>query len=171
MRYSEAALAWITQVSPDGHPLVLTQWSTTWQAYSLIGGHREPSESFRECCIREIEEELQLCYPNDFLVSEESICPPVEYVGYSKRAKQITKYHHVIFRACTKTGEIPLSHSDASVNRWVSWEEILRKRTGDNRLISEQVFHAFQAVESICDLKCRVFECEAAPNSSIPHLG
>lgn len=171
MRNSEAALSWITRVSTDGHSLVLTQWSNTWQAYSLIGGHREPSESFRECCIREIEEELHLCYPRDFLVSEESICPPVEYVGYSKRAKQITKYHHVIFRACTKAGEVPLSHSDARMNRWVSFEEIQRKRTKDNRLISEQVFHAFQAVESICGLECRVLECEAAANSSIPHLG
>jgi ADP-ribose pyrophosphatase YjhB (NUDIX family) len=155
MRNSEAALAWIIRVSANGTTQVLTQWSATWQAFSLIGGHREPNESFRECCIREIEEELQLCYPNDFLVSEEPICPPIQYVGFSKRARQKTQYYHIIFRAYTRLGDAFLNQSDMATNRWVSFEEIQRKRTQDDLLISEQVFHALQALESSCGLESK----------------
>ena len=50
MRVSEAALALITRVTPQGEAEYLTQWNEKWQAYSLIGGHREPDESFRDCC-------------------------------------------------------------------------------------------------------------------------
>ena len=54
MRFSEAALALITRVNAQGETEYLTQWNEKWQAYSLIGGHHEEGESFRECCIREI---------------------------------------------------------------------------------------------------------------------
>ena len=41
MRISEAALALITRINAHGETEYLTQWNEKWQAYSLIGGHRE----------------------------------------------------------------------------------------------------------------------------------
>jgi len=53
MRTSTAAIAAIQQ-----HDAWLVQWNENWNAYSLIGGHLETGESFRECCEREIMEAL-----------------------------------------------------------------------------------------------------------------
>ncbi len=58
MRTSQAGLALIRRHQPaDGETQYMSQWSETWHRYSLVGGHVEPSESFRDCTIREIAEE------------------------------------------------------------------------------------------------------------------
>lgn len=63
MRTSQAALAIITRISSLGNPEYLTQWNNAWNAYSLIGGHVEEGETFQQCCIREVAEEL-VCGPD-----------------------------------------------------------------------------------------------------------
>jgi len=54
MRMSSTALA-VFQKSKRP----LSQWNENLNAYSLICGHLEIGESFRECCEREIIEELE----------------------------------------------------------------------------------------------------------------
>src|SRR5438128_10124068 len=71
MRLSEAGLALVRRVGPDGAPEYLVQWNDNWQRFSLPGGHVEPGESFRACCAREVAEELGLSAGTDFRVAPE----------------------------------------------------------------------------------------------------
>lgn len=66
MKISHAVLALITRINLHGETEYLTQWNNGWQAYSLIGGHVEADDSFRECCDRGVEEELELKYESEF---------------------------------------------------------------------------------------------------------
>lgn len=57
MRLSEAAVALIRR-EHDGPTLWLAQWNQNWRTYTFVGGHRWPEETFRECLVRELGEEL-----------------------------------------------------------------------------------------------------------------
>jgi len=35
----------------------LARWNERWNAFSMVGGHKQETESFRECVSREIYEE------------------------------------------------------------------------------------------------------------------
>ena len=60
MRQSIAAFAVIRR-DERGQTLWLAQWNPKWGAYHFVGGHKRPEETFRECLVREIGEELHLC--------------------------------------------------------------------------------------------------------------
>ena len=97
MRVSEAALALITRVNAQSETEYLTQWNETWHAYSLIGGHVEAGESFRECCVQEVEEELELRSEIDFRLASEAMGPINEYDEVSKAAGVLTNYRIQVF--------------------------------------------------------------------------
>src|SRR4051812_24779597 len=65
MRRSEAAVALIRR-EEGGQILWLAQWNPKWQAYHFISGHRRPEETFRECLVREVHEELGLAEGVDY---------------------------------------------------------------------------------------------------------
>ena len=139
MRTSEAALALITRVDSTGQTEYLTQWNDAWQAYSLIGGHVEDGETFRQCCIREIEEELELQQKTEFCVSDDPIGPMYEYVAISKAAGVETQYRIELYST-----EILTLAAKAKVDRnpdncWLSETEITNKTTSAGRAIADQV--------------------------------
>ncbi|NIY14612.1 MAG: NUDIX domain-containing protein, partial [Nitrospinaceae bacterium] len=70
MRSSEGALAWITRDGAMGQEW-LTRWNRKWNNRSLIGGHREDGESFRDCLVREILEETGIREGEDYVMSSE----------------------------------------------------------------------------------------------------
>src|SRR5579863_2453328 len=94
MRTSTAALALISQ--PGQPPRWLVQWNERWQAYAFVGGHRHDDESFAECIIREISEELGLVAGTEFRVG---LYPLVrlDFRAFSASAQEETEYHHELF--------------------------------------------------------------------------
>ena len=59
MRQSQATVALIRPVH-DGQNLWLAQWNPKWRQFHFVSAHRRPDETFRECLVREIAEELEL---------------------------------------------------------------------------------------------------------------
>jgi 8-oxo-dGTP pyrophosphatase MutT (NUDIX family) len=68
-----------------------------WQRYSFVGGHKRPDESFRDCMIREIAEELLLGEGRDFLVADRPLAR-LEYTAWSQSAGQETRYTIELFQ-------------------------------------------------------------------------
>jgi len=117
----------------------LTQWNEKWQAYSLIGGHREEDESFWEYCIREVEEELGLKWEVGFMVSGEPVAPTFEFTMYSKAARQGTRYQMQLFRVEVDSTNDRDSINANPINCWLSASDIQAGLAGDGRQVSEQV--------------------------------
>lgn len=140
-RKSDAALAWITRVNASRETEYLTQWNSGWSAYSLIGGHVEPGESFRQCCLREIEEEL---------LSKASDCQlaPYPYATlrfreFSKAAYEASDYHWQVFLARPSADLLGRLPDDC---QWVQAHHIRSGRTADGQPIADQVRRILKAV-------------------------
>ena len=138
MRISEAALALFARPGADGDREFLTQWNEKWQAYSLIGGAREPGESFRECCIREVVEELELVPGQDFRIATTPVGERMEYIAFSAAAKTDTQYRIELYRAWL-TPQADLRVASHPENRWIRESRIMTGCTEDGRPIADQV--------------------------------
>ncbi len=90
MRRSEAAIALIRR-ELGSNTEWLAQWNEAWQAYHFVGGHRRGEESFRECMVRELDEELELRDGADLLVPTAPALH-LEYTAFSQRAHEETEY-------------------------------------------------------------------------------
>jgi len=145
-RKSEAALAWITRVNSSRGIEYLTQWNDAWQAFSLIGGHVEDGETFQQCCIREIEEELE-CSPDEIVVDDVPICT-LRFRERSKAAGAETDYEWQIFMA--RITEDRLGRLPATCG-WLDAQQARRKVTIDGQAIADQVWRVVSAVEELAD--------------------
>lgn len=133
MRQSTAAFAVITRDN-NGVREWLAQWNRAWNAYNLVGGHRHEDESYRECLIREIEEELGFELSTDYeIVGVTSL--PVEYTAWSERAKEDTQYHMELFPVILTPDALVRVENNPD-NRWLTWKEIESDRTNDGRPVS-----------------------------------
>jgi 8-oxo-dGTP pyrophosphatase MutT (NUDIX family) len=135
MRKSQAALAIIEQ-----QDAWLVQWNSNWQAYSLIGGHVEAGESFRECCIREITEELE-CAPADVEVAFESYAD-LHFCECSKAARVETEYQWELFRASICDHLRSNLPNDC---KWVTPAQIKNGLANDGKPIAAQVGRVLDA--------------------------
>jgi 8-oxo-dGTP pyrophosphatase MutT (NUDIX family) len=143
MRKSSAAFAWIERQTHDG-PRFLTQWNRKWQAFNLVGGHVEPGESFRECVVREMIEELGIAAA-EFDVSDEPLAR-IEFTTWSVPAQETTEYEMAAFRAALRT-EAAASRIEANAdNRWLSREELARGTTDAGQHVSEVSVRFFVAI-------------------------
>jgi 8-oxo-dGTP pyrophosphatase MutT (NUDIX family) len=147
MRISEAGLALFHRQGPAGTEY-LTQWSDAWQSYSLIGGHVEPGESFRACCVREIAEELELTPDVDFRVAADPLRPLCEYTAMSKAAGVETRYRVELYAAELLTRAAEAKVNANAANRWLTEAEIRRHVCADGKEISIQV----ETVLERCDI-------------------
>ena len=139
MRKSTAALAIIQQRSGW-----LVQWSNSWKAYSLIGGHVETGETFRECCEREIVEELE-CEANQF---ELAIAPlaTLRFREFSIAAQQETDYQWQIFK--TELDQIVLQNLPPDC-AWVTQAQICSGVAADGKPIANQVARVLKAYNEL----------------------
>ena len=142
MRVSIAGLACIRRVGLAG-PEYLTQWSERWGMYSLVGGHVEEGETFRACCVREVEEELELTPGVGFAVAERPLRPEVEYVAMSGGSKVETRYRVELFVVELLTPEAMAAVNANPANRWLTVAEIAAGTTIDGQPISAQVKTVF----------------------------
>lgn len=134
MRNSVAAIALIPR-EVDGHTEWLARWNRNWKAFSFVGGHKEVDETFRDCLIREVIEELGLEPDADFHVAD-SPQSHLEYVGWSDGARAETAYTMELYPV-DLTGDFTHEKIDADPdNRWLTAAEIQSARTKDGRPIS-----------------------------------
>jgi 8-oxo-dGTP pyrophosphatase MutT (NUDIX family) len=137
MRTSEGAFALITR-RRDGRPELLAQWNTKWGAFSFVGGHRHPGETFRDCLAREVSEELGLVEGAGFVVGAEPLLR-LEYTAWSESAAAQTAYVHEVFRVDLAGAEAESAVSAAPDNRWLTADEIRAGTTSDGRRVSATV--------------------------------
>src|SRR5262245_46487651 len=122
MRTSVAALAVICR-EENGETQWLAQWNKGWQAFSLVGGHRRDGESFRNCVVREVSEELGLIEGTDFVVVDR-FRAPLEFESLSKRAGEMTAYTFQMFDV-QLAGAAAWERVNANpMNRWLTVVEI-----------------------------------------------
>ena len=145
MRRSLAGLALIRREA-SGHTSYLVQWNANWQRFSLVGGHKHDDESFRECLIRELFEELGLHVESEFLVSDQPIAR-AEYTCWSESAQQDTRYELELFDVSVLTPVAVKQIDDNQLNRWVSLEEIGNGRCEDGRPIDGSVERILRQAE------------------------
>ena len=143
MRISQASMALITRSGPGDNPRWLAQWNEKWQAFNLVGGHRKSDESSRDCCVREVVEELRLRPEVDFVVATE---PRVvlRYEAFSRSSQTVTQYEMTLF-------EVKLAmEADAIIdanlaNRWLTTAEIQAEQCHDGKRVSETMARLLRA--------------------------
>jgi 8-oxo-dGTP pyrophosphatase MutT (NUDIX family) len=134
MRRSEAAVALIRR-ERDGRTLWLARWNPRWRAYHLVAGHRHADETFRDCLVREITEELGLREGADYSVAPGST-RRLEYTAWSVGAGAETRYTMELFDV-----ELADDHARQRVdadaqNRWLSEAEIRSRQCLDGEAVS-----------------------------------
>ncbi len=106
----------------------------------MVGGHVEPGESFRACCVREMAEELNLRMETDFRVDPEAIAPVCEYRAVSGSAGVETLYRVLLFSAELITPEAEVRVNADPANRWLTEVEIRHLATSaDRKPVAAQV--------------------------------
>jgi NUDIX domain len=138
MRTSVAAVAVIARVRSDGVREWLTQWNDKWQSLNLIGGQKTDDESFRECCEREVIEELEL-KSKEFALSPGSM--RLDFDAWSQSAQTETHYHFEIF-------VVSIDHDalkDNPANCWVTEAEVRAEKSADGTPISATVLRVLTA--------------------------
>jgi 8-oxo-dGTP pyrophosphatase MutT (NUDIX family) len=145
MRQSQAAIAVIRQ-EQEGRSLWLAQWNPNWGAFHFVSGHRRPEESFRECVVREIEEELELREGDHYrVVTAKPI--HLDYVDFSLRAQTETRYIMELFNVELRPSAGPLVEANSD-NLWLSVPEIHAGRTSDGRPVSATMKRLLDAIVS-----------------------
>ena len=145
MRTSDAALALITRCNSAGATEYLTQWNDAWQAYSLIGGHVEEGETFRQACVREVVEELS-CPEADVEVGP---CPyaSLRFREYSRAAQEETDYHWQVFITRVSESVLQALSEEPGECAWVTADHIRSCRTTNGEPIADQVRRVLKAVD------------------------
>jgi 8-oxo-dGTP pyrophosphatase MutT (NUDIX family) len=134
MRKSVAAIALIRR-QQNGHTQWLAQWNDHWQTYSLVGGHKRADETFRQCLVREVHEELGLTDRVDYQAPDQPLeC--LQFTAWSQRAKEDTQYTFEIFPVVLSSSRIEQTVIIDPRNRWLSGEELTAGRSVDGKAIS-----------------------------------
>lgn len=133
MRESLGGCALITG-ERDGQRVYLANWNEKWNAWSWVGGHKHDDESFRECVIREVHEELGLDPATDYTVAEREH-KRLDNVAMSASAGAVTNYVLVWFAVQLTAAAIARMADDPQV-RWLTEREIIDLRTSDGQPVS-----------------------------------
>jgi 8-oxo-dGTP pyrophosphatase MutT (NUDIX family) len=144
MRQSEAAVALIRLVR-DGQTHWLAQWNDKWGAFHFVSGHRRPDETFRECLVREIAEELHLSDGTDYQVSAERPTH-LEFVDFSQSTQTQTRYIMELFSVELNPGAHPRVESNPA-NCWLNAAEIEAGQTRDGQPVSATMKRLLGQVE------------------------
>jgi 8-oxo-dGTP pyrophosphatase MutT (NUDIX family) len=133
VRQSIAAAALIGR-EHEGQTVWLAQWNARWGRYHLVGGHKREEESFRECIVREIGEELGFREGSDFSIGE-GPSTNVEFTAWSEGAREETGYTIEIFWI-RLSADAERQVSTDPRNRWLTETEIRAQRTSDDQPVS-----------------------------------
>lgn len=136
MRRSIAAVALIRR-EEAGRTYWLAQWNRNWHAFSFIGGHKQPEESFRECLVREIGEELGLTEGADFVLARTSAAQ-LQYNAWSQAAHEETAYTIELFAVRLRPSAYAIVDGNPA-NRWLLESDIRTGHCADGLPISNTV--------------------------------
>jgi 8-oxo-dGTP pyrophosphatase MutT (NUDIX family) len=96
LRRSEGGIALIQRTNASRRQW-LAQWNDNWKAFFFIGGHREESESYCECVVRELDEALGLTEIECHVIA--NVGHHLEYKARSQSASEISAYTMELFDA------------------------------------------------------------------------
>ncbi len=133
-RRSVAAVALIRRTH-EGRTCYLAQWNPKWMALHFVSGHKRPEETFRECIIREISEELRLTPGTDVFFAG-APGAVLEFAAWSKSAGVETLYEMAVFQVQLSGGSAMAKVAANPDNRWVTEGEILLGQCADGTRIS-----------------------------------
>jgi 8-oxo-dGTP pyrophosphatase MutT (NUDIX family) len=134
MRHSEGSLAYIAR-RRQGQVELLTQWSDSWRAFHLVGGHRHLGENFHECVVREVMEELGLHVGVDFQAADQPLAH-LEFIGWSESARVETAYTLEIFRVELLGEAVEQQVATCPQNRWLTQGELRAAVCTDGKRVS-----------------------------------
>jgi 8-oxo-dGTP pyrophosphatase MutT (NUDIX family) len=143
---NHSAFALITIGQGDSR-MYLLQWNSKWGSFNLIGGKVDNTKgdenSFSHAMRRELEEEMGLKHPDDYIVQGE--LKHIYLSQFSQRQQVFKNYHFCVF-AVDIFPNLPMDRDRSySFARWLSTgrqniftskEEVLQLRTYQNRPIS-----------------------------------
>jgi 8-oxo-dGTP pyrophosphatase MutT (NUDIX family) len=135
MRESTSALALISRQQNENRDW-LAHWNRHWNGYHLVGGHKHDNETFRDCVIREVQEELHLQDELDFSVAPQPISR-LQYTAWSKRAGEETAYRFELFEVALAQHVLSSHVFSESENRWLSENDIRLGQCPDGTPVSE----------------------------------
>ena len=136
MRISIAAFGLIQRALPTSERVWLTQWNAHWQGLNLIGGKKHEDETFRDCSVREVCEELHVT-PAQIRVADEPL-RRLEFDAWSKRAQAETHYYFEIFDVELDTSALDTIQANPD-NAWLTEAEIRAGQSATGRPISSTV--------------------------------
>ncbi|HEY7422973.1 MAG TPA: NUDIX domain-containing protein [Gemmataceae bacterium] len=134
MRTSVAAFALFRRAASAGRVEYLAQWNDGWHAFHFVGGHKRDNESFRDCCVREVAEELGLVEERDFRIAAQRRSH-LRYIHWSERVKADTAYTIELFDVELLSSAAAAVESGAN-NRWLTESDIRAGRCRDGRAVS-----------------------------------
>jgi 8-oxo-dGTP pyrophosphatase MutT (NUDIX family) len=135
MRKSLGAVALIARQS-QGRKEWLAQWNKHWNSFNFVAGHKLPHESFRECVIRELLEELSIAEQRDYLVGDSPLAR-LEYIAFSRSAREQTAYTVELFEVSLLGRQVEEKVEATPTNRWLAEDEIAMKKTSQGAAVSE----------------------------------
>jgi hypothetical protein len=100
-----------------------------------VGGHKRSDESFRECVVREVQEELELQEGVDFRVATDPVSH-LEYEAYSRGFGEQTQYTMELFEVMLNGHEAHRKIASNTNNRWLSASHIRDETAVDERPVS-----------------------------------
>jgi 8-oxo-dGTP pyrophosphatase MutT (NUDIX family) len=142
-KVNHSSFALITAGQGDARRYLL-QWNSNWGVFNLIGGkvdnRRGDAGSFLNAIQRELEEEMGIVYPQDYVIVQEF--KHIYLSQYSQQHRTFKNYHFCVFAIDifpdlqTSNIEFALWLSTGRHNIYTSKEEIFQLRTYQNSPIS-----------------------------------
>jgi 8-oxo-dGTP pyrophosphatase MutT (NUDIX family) len=163
MRTSVAAFALFRRDAPAGRVEYLAQWNEAWHAFHFVGGHKRDDESFRDCCIREVAEELGLVEGRDFRLAPERRCH-LRYIHWSESARADTSYTIELFDAELLSPAVASVQADPN-NRWLIESDIRAGRCRNGRAVSPTMLRILSLAGLTADKSDSAFR---VPPESLP---
>jgi hypothetical protein len=152
MRQSVAAFAIICQQQRGTDMCWLAQWNRRWQCFNFVGGHKKLLESYRQCLIRELAEELPVMEDRDCRVGEQAL-DRLQYTAFSRSARKQTKYRVELFEVQLSDGALGRVQANPS-NRWLTRDEIIMGRTSNGMEVSDAMRLALDPMRLSSNNEC-----------------
>lgn len=140
----------------------MARWNRNWKCYYFVGGHKHDDESFLDCVVREIHEELAIERDKDYTVAEQPIAR-VQYTAKSRSAKVRAELSTAGGDTSAETDytvevyDVRLGADAArgfvrsqQVVRWLTADEIRSKFCTDGLPVSETMQRLLDRLEWIC---------------------
>lgn len=130
----------------DGHTEWLARWNGHWNCYNFVGGHKHEDETFRECVVREIHEEVGLREQEDYTISPDDALLHLEYEAWSRSAQQDTRYVVELFGIALNEDKLAEHLATERPIRWLTHGEIQDGRTCQGEPVSETIKRMLSAL-------------------------